>query len=212
MWGCTSSLQETEHMLTPCSCLELPRNASIYTPWDWGLGKSYCYRHKPLHTLVLSTHKWVVGGQTIKGCMYLGSPALRHCKLVLLHFSYNSALCTDCCSHNFKVCLLRLNWSLAPLPLYLFKITYCVGKISFPDSLHVWAGTFNLPQRDNALNPCSCLVSAKSAIFIPSTFRDWVNPAPSGPAEILIRKQVEGWTSEEWGKVKQVQIRTRYFY
>lgn len=95
MWGCTSSLQETEHTLTPCSCLEL-RNASIYTPRDWGLGKSYCYRRKPLHTLVLSTHKWVVGGQTIKGCMYLGPPALRHCKLVLLHFSYNSCSANIC--------------------------------------------------------------------------------------------------------------------
>lgn len=85
-------------------------------------------------------------------------------------------LCAGCCSPSFKACLLRLNWSLVPLPLYVFKNILCVGKYYFPDWFYMWTGTFSLLQRDSALNPCSCLESAKSTIFTSSMFRDWVNP------------------------------------
>lgn len=174
MWGHTSSLQGTETCTKPLFLPGVSKKCQSLHPLGLGIAQILLLQTQT-SSYACAVHTWVVGGQTTRGCIYLGSPALRHCGLLLLHFSYNisqqislpAVLWAGCCSHDFKACSLRLNWSLAPVPLYLFKITFCVGKISFSDKLHMWTGTFSLPQRDNALNPCCCLESAKSIIFHP---------------------------------------------
>lgn len=72
----------------------------------------------------------------------------------------------------------------------------------------MWTGTSSLPQRDNALNPCSCLESAKSTIFTPSVFRDWVNPTAWAYRNKSLLNQEEEWTS----KSEQGESWSRYFH